>query len=70
MLQPHLSHLSTNDHLVVKHEGKSPDGKAGIGEGAEGNPFNFTPQLIHLNKDHEFFEVTQLKPIDRCSNAL
>lgn len=26
------------------------------GEAAEGSPFNFSPQLIHLHKDHELFE--------------
>ncbi|XP_037321895.1 zinc finger protein 511 isoform X1 [Pungitius pungitius] len=26
------------------------------GEDEEGNPFNFTPQLIHLHRDHELFE--------------
>lgn len=28
-------------------------------EDVDGNPFSFTPQLIHLHKDHEMFEVTE-----------
>lgn len=60
MLQPHLIQLLKNDHLVVNHgDGGCPSGNAEKRESAEGNPFNFTPQLIHLNKDHEYFEVTR-----------
>lgn len=60
MLQPHLIQLLKNDHLVVNHGDEGcPSGNAEMRENAEGNPFNFIPQLIHLNKDHEYFEVTQ-----------
>lgn len=60
MLQSHLIQLLKNDHLVVNHGHEScPSGNVEKRESAEGNPFNFTPQLIHLNKDHEYFEVTQ-----------
>ncbi|XP_056903333.1 zinc finger protein 511 [Takifugu flavidus] len=57
MLQPNLSQLLSNDHLVVKYgDDGCTSGNADTRKGAEGNPFTFSPQLIHLNKDHEFFE--------------
>lgn len=55
-----LFQLLKNDPLVVNHGEKGcPGGTAEKRESAEGIPFNFIPQLIHLNKDHEYFEVTQ-----------
>lgn len=60
MQQSHLIQLLKNDNLVVNHEDEGcPSGNAEKRESAEVNPFNFIPQLIHLNKDHEYFEVTQ-----------
>lgn len=62
MLQPHLIQLLSNDHLVVKYGDEGcTSGDTDTRKGAEGNPFTFSPQLIHLNKDHEFFEVTSNK---------
>lgn len=71
MLQPHLIQLLSNDHLVVKSgDDGCTSGNADTRKGAEGNPFPFSPQLIHLNKDHEFFEVTQQQLKDGSSTAL
>lgn len=59
MIQSHLIQLLKNDHLLENHEDEGrPSGNAEKRESAEGNPFKFIPQLIHLNKDHEYFEVT------------
>ncbi|XP_068579436.1 zinc finger protein 511 isoform X1 [Cebidichthys violaceus] len=60
-LQPDLVRLLTDGHLLVK----SCDEDRSTGdtqeprrsEDEEESPFNFTPQLIHLHKDHELFEV-------------
>lgn len=62
MSQPDLVQLLTEGHMSVKScdEG-CPTGNAHDprrSEAMEGNPFNFTPQLIHLHKDDELFEVT------------
>lgn len=60
MFQPNLIQLLSNDHLEVKRgDDCCPSGNADTGRGGEGDPFAFTPQLLHLNKDHEFFEVKQ-----------
>lgn len=53
MLQPDLVQLPTEDQkaalMTVQEELRQS-------EAEEGNPFNYTPQLIHLHKDHELFE--------------
>lgn len=68
MQQSHLIQLLKNEHLVVNHGDEDcPGGNAEKRESAEGNPFNFIPQLIHLNKDHEYFEVRLQSFEDRCS---
>ncbi|XP_054456589.1 zinc finger protein 511 [Anoplopoma fimbria] len=60
MLQPELIRLLTDGRLLVKScdedcdEGNTQEPRQR--EEEEGNPFNFTPQLIHLHKDHELFE--------------
>lgn len=75
MLQPHLIQLLSTDHLVVKcGDDLCTSGNADTRKGAEGNPFTFSPQLIHLNKDHEFFEVTsnnlKTDPLPHCQSCL
>ncbi|XP_031160023.1 zinc finger protein 511 [Sander lucioperca] len=58
--QPELVRLLTEGHLSLKNcdedclTGNSQEPKQSVDE--EGDPFNFTPQLIHLHKDHEIFE--------------
>ncbi|KAK5853952.1 hypothetical protein PBY51_015061 [Eleginops maclovinus] len=63
MLQPDLVLLLTEGHVLVKScdedcltenilEPRQSEGE----EGDEGNPFNFSPQLIHLHRDHQLFE--------------
>lgn len=63
MLQPDLVRLLTEGDVLVKNcDEDCPTGNTQEprrSEAVEGNPFNFTPQLIHLHKDHELFEVTQ-----------
>lgn len=59
MLEPEL--VRTEGHVLVKNseEENCPTGNTNDliqTEAKEGNPFNFTPQLIHLHKDHELFE--------------
>ncbi|XP_029305584.1 zinc finger protein 511 [Cottoperca gobio] len=60
MLQPELVRLLTEGHALVKScdedclTGNTLEPRQS--EDEEGNPFNFTPQLIHLHKDHELFE--------------
>ncbi|XP_070772494.1 zinc finger protein 511 [Enoplosus armatus] len=60
MLQPDLVRLLTEGHVLVKScDEDCPTGdtqELRQSEAEEGNPFNFTPQLIHLHKDHELFE--------------
>ncbi|KAJ4948857.1 hypothetical protein JOQ06_020380 [Pogonophryne albipinna] len=63
MLQPDLVRLLTEGHVLVKScdedclTGNTQEPRQSEEEeGEEGNPFNFTPQLIHLNKDHQLFE--------------
>ncbi|XP_033956173.1 zinc finger protein 511 [Pseudochaenichthys georgianus] len=63
MLQPDLVRLLTEGHVLVKScdedclTGNTQEPRQSEGEeGEEGNPFNYTPQLIHLNKDHQLFE--------------
>ncbi|XP_044070637.1 zinc finger protein 511 [Siniperca chuatsi] len=60
MLQPELVRLLTEGHVLVKScDEDCPTGNTREprqSEAEEGNPFNFTPQLIHLHKDHELFE--------------
>ncbi|CAJ1067554.1 zinc finger protein 511 [Xyrichtys novacula] len=51
MLQPDFVQLQSEGRDLVKScDEKCPP------EGEEGNPFNFTPQLIRVHKDHELFE--------------
>lgn len=47
MLQPDLARLLNTEGTLLEI---CPE------EAAVGDPFNFSPQLIHLNKDHELFE--------------
>lgn len=59
MLEPEL--VRTEGHVLVKscEEENCPIGNTKDlrqTEAKEGNPFNFTPQIIHLHKDHELFE--------------
>ncbi|XP_070833161.1 zinc finger protein 511 [Chaetodon trifascialis] len=53
MLQPELVRLPTEGQkaamMTVQEELRQS-------EAEEGNPFHYTPQLIHLHKDHELFE--------------
>lgn len=63
MLQPDPVELLTEGGVLAKCCREDvPVGKtegSSRGEAAEGSPFNFSPQLIHLHKDHELFEVVQ-----------
>ncbi|CAN9499857.1 unnamed protein product [Ophioblennius macclurei] len=54
MLQPEFLQSLKPDELLMG-ESRTRDG-GGQHEPEEGNPFCFTPQLIHLHKDHELFE--------------
>lgn len=60
MLQPQfIQPLSKRDVLVKSCDVDCPPGNIQgprLEEVEEGNPFNFTPQLIRLHKDHELFE--------------
>lgn len=63
MLEPEL--VRTDGHMLAKSckQENCPTGdthELRQSEATEGNPFNFTPQLIHLHKDHELFEVTSV----------
>lgn len=62
MLQSRLIQLLTNERLVV-HQGdeSGPSGGAGEERVVEGGPLSFSPRLLHLHKDHEWFEVKQQK---------
>lgn len=54
--------LAGGDVIAEIHDGDNLTGdtqKPELRQSEEGNPFNFRPQLIHLHKDHELFEVTQ-----------
>ncbi|XP_076599858.1 zinc finger protein 511 [Chaetodon auriga] len=53
MLQPELVRLPTEGQKAVM---KTVQKELRQSEAAGGNPFNYTPQLIHLHKDHELFE--------------
>lgn len=63
MLQPDPVQLLTEGGVLAKcFDEDVPVGKTeepNRGEAAEGSPFNFSPQLIYLHKDHELFEVVQ-----------
>lgn len=63
MLQPDSVQLLTEGGVLAKCSNEDvPVGKTedpNRGDTAEGSPFNFSPQLIHLRKDHELFEVVQ-----------
>ncbi|KAA8583859.1 zinc finger protein 511 [Etheostoma spectabile] len=58
--QPELVRLLTEGHLSLNNydedclTGNAQEPRQSVDE--QGYPFNFTPQLIHLHKDHEFFE--------------
>lgn len=58
MLQPDLVRLLNTEGTLL--EGCREEGPEellhGRGGSAEGNPFNFRPQRLHLHKDHELFE--------------
>lgn len=63
MLQPEMARLLTGGQVLVKS--CAEDCSSGDThelrqrEAEEGNPFNYTPRLIHLHRDHQLFEVTQ-----------
>lgn len=62
MLEPDPVPLLTEGGVLAKCCDEDVVGKTeepSRGEAAEGSPFNFSPQLIHLHKDHELFEVAQ-----------
>lgn len=63
MLQPDPVQLLREGGVLAKCcDEDVPVGKTeepNRGDAAEGSPFNFSPQLIHLHKDHELFEVVQ-----------
>lgn len=61
MLQPDLARLLNAEGTSSErcHEEDTVESLPGRGEAAEGKPFNFSPQLLHLHKDHELFEVKQ-----------
>lgn len=61
MLQPDLARLLNTDCTLLEicPEEDTVEPLPGKGEVEAGNPFNFSPQLIHLHKDHELFEVKQ-----------
>lgn len=54
MLQPEPVRLPTEGQKLMNTVRQ----ELGQSEAEEGNPFNYTPLLIHLHKDHELFEVT------------
>ncbi|XP_042358130.1 zinc finger protein 511 [Plectropomus leopardus] len=57
MLQPELLQLLTEGHLSCEEDITTGDTQEPRRSGdQEGNPFSFSPQLIHLHKDHELFE--------------
>nr|XP_020457336.1 zinc finger protein 511 isoform X1 [Monopterus albus] len=59
MQQPHVLRLTEGDVLIKSREEDCSRGgthKLGHSECEEVNPFSFTPQLIHLHRDHELFE--------------
>lgn len=61
MLHPDLAQLLTTGGALLA-ECCNEDSEEPLpgcqGDATEGNPFNFSPQLIHLHKDHELFEVS------------
>lgn len=71
MLQPDLVRLLNTEVTLSERclEDDSVDPLPGRCEAVEGSPFNFSPKLIHLHKDHELFEVKQdAEPTDAdCS---
>lgn len=56
MLQPELVRLLTEGEVLVKSCDEDCVTVDTRRKGEEGNPFNFSPQLIHLHKDHELLE--------------
>ncbi|XP_059215604.1 zinc finger protein 511 [Centropristis striata] len=62
MLQPDFVRLLTGGQVLVKScdeecvAVRNSQEEPRRSEDEEGNPFNFTPQLIHLHKDHQLFE--------------
>ncbi|KAM3606513.1 uncharacterized protein V6R79_017741 [Siganus canaliculatus] len=54
MLQPDLQLLTEGNVFIKSSAEDEPEGSSV--ETEKGNPFNFSPQLIHLHKDHELFE--------------
>ncbi|XP_030011405.1 zinc finger protein 511 [Sphaeramia orbicularis] len=57
MLQPELDRLRTEGDVLVRSCGDvCPTSETEQSEVEEGNPFSFSPRLIHLHKDHELFE--------------
>ncbi|XP_030297337.1 zinc finger protein 511 [Sparus aurata] len=60
MLQPELARLLAGGQVLLKScDEDCPSGdthELRQREADEGNPFNYTPQLIHLHKDHQLFE--------------
>ena len=58
MQQPDIVRLLTGGHVLVKSCDEDTQEDLRQGDAVEGNPFSFTPQLVHLHKDHELFEVT------------
>ncbi|XP_020498623.2 zinc finger protein 511 [Labrus bergylta] len=57
MLQPETARLLTEGQMLVKSSdvGNTQE-EPGLSEAEEGNPFNFTPQLLRLHRDHQLFE--------------
>ncbi|XP_060895647.1 zinc finger protein 511 [Labrus mixtus] len=56
MLQPETVRLLTEGQMLVKSSDVGNTQEPGLSEPEEGNPFNFTPQLIRLQQDHQLFE--------------
>ncbi|CAG6017351.1 unnamed protein product [Menidia menidia] len=57
MLQPEFTHAPLEENGMLKNSGEDhPKGAEEGEERGERSPFCFTPQRIHLNKDHELFE--------------
>lgn len=72
MLQPDLARLLNTQGTFLERcvEDDAEEPLLGRCDAAEGSPFNFSPQPIHLHKDHELFEVTQLSRQARLARAL
>lgn len=67
MLQPHLARLLNTEGTLLERclEDDCVEPLPGRCEASQGSPFNFSPQLIHLHKDHELFEVKrEAEPTD------